>query len=260
MPNCEECPKSKFVAPVTFGDGTVDMGPTTYTSDGITLYKGSVSVEACVPKQSQMSPEAGQAIFTAGTAAEIARSTITTANDLTACIAACTVTTNCIVQFNASAAANSRCVLATFNPVASTAPATATSELQFVYKLPPAGLVAASSVPNAAGKMMSSGHYAHSVITGATLAQWQTVGTNLTSDARTFSTNAATSATLLMKECKKACDNSNVCIGFIAQYVAPNSPTVPAGSVNCYFRGGVDALSTRSFFAIPAGATEGLQW
>lgn len=250
MALCEECGKTKCYAPVA-----TDNGGLPYESEGTTLYTGSVSSEACVPKKSQMSPEAGQAFFTAATATAITRNIVTGANTIAACIAACPTpaNVNCIVQFNASAAPDPGCVVATL-AAASSAPSDTAP--QFVYKLPPVGVVGASSVPQVAGKMMSSGHYAHGTIAAATHADWLTVGTNLTADARMFSAAAtAVSITRKMKECKKICDDSNVCIGFVAE------PAATAGDFNCYFRGGVDALNTRAFFAIPDGdITAPLMW
>jgi hypothetical protein len=210
-----------------------------------------------------MSPEAGQAFFTATTSTTISRIIKPAGNTLDLCIAACAATANlnCMVQFNLTAAEGTRCVVSTLTPATSDAPV-GSGPAQFVYKLPPAGLVAASSVPNSApssvaGKMMSSGHYAHGTIAGAGLTEWLTVGTGLTADARTFSSTAP-SMVGLVKDCKKTCDNSNVCIGFIAM-PAPDA-NAPANSATCYFRGGVDALGTRAFFAIPAGNTATLMW
>ena len=70
-------------------------------------------------------------------------------------------------------------------------------------------------------------------------------------DARTFVTGAAAWDTPSAAdnkgkraECAKKCDASNVCWGFLFD----------AAAGKCLFRGGVDALRTRSFFALPAAA------
>lgn len=53
---CEACPSAKFYAPVD-GNGI------TVTSASTTLFDSVVNAEACVPLQSQLSPQAGQSYF-----------------------------------------------------------------------------------------------------------------------------------------------------------------------------------------------------
>lgn len=51
--------------------------------------------------------------------------------------------------------------------------------------------------------------------------------------------------------CACRCDNSNVCLGFIWN----------AASAACLYRGGVDALATRTFFVLPSTVdTDSLAW
>jgi hypothetical protein len=221
----------------------------TYTSAGTTLYKGSTGVEQCVPKKSQLSPEAGQAYFSEKTTLRL---TTGDASSFSDCVQSCPTNQCCLAQFEAEVGSTAAaCKHLVSAPVVSTA-----SGAQWVYKLPPSELVGASSVlpsdpttpPPVAGtvkaKMMSSGYYAHCAV--ADTAKMLTVGSNLGANARTFynGTAPAVAATLPNKAaCKKLCDDSNVCFGFVV---------VPNGSAfDCYFRGGVDALNGRAFFALP---------
>lgn len=234
---CQACPKSKFYTPV---DG---LG-FTYESDGTTTYPGAFGEEACVPKYSQLSPEAGQAYLAPAAVSSLLTSG--PAADLTACIASCTATKLCLAQFDVAA---STCSKTDLTPVASDA----ASGTQLVYKLPPSTLGSASSVtePEAgkvAGKMMSSGYYAHGALI-ANLAAWNAAGSHLDATARTFATAQATATSTTVKDCKKLCDNSNLCWGFVWDATAKT----------CNFRGGVDALKTRSFFGLPTDAAADLK-
>jgi hypothetical protein len=228
---CQLCPKSKFYTPV---DG---LG-FTYESDGTTTYPGAFGEEACVPKYSQLSPEAGQAYLAPAAVSSLLTST--SATDLTTCIASCTATKLCLAQYDV---ATTTCSKTALTPVASDAAGT-----HLVYKLPPSTLGSASSVtePEAgkvAGKMMSSGYYAHGDIAG--VAAWNTAGSHLDATARTFSTVQVDAPAAGVRDCKKLCDNSNVCWGFVWN----------ASAKTCNFRGGVDALKTRAFFGLPTDAS-----
>ena len=228
LDSCQSCPASSFYPPV---DGAGDV----ISSDGTTLNTGAYGEEACVPKQSQMSPEAGQAYFTPATSVTL---TNATAANLAACLASCPANKCCLAQFDGS-----NCQSATLAPAAATA-----TGPQLAYKLPPSTLGSASSVHHKAkGKMISSGYYAHCDIASADLDSWFTVGSNLTADARTFATGAAVWDTTVTSkaDCKKKCDNSNVCFGFVS--------TTVSGAVRCAYRGGVDALGSRAFFVLPVG-------
>jgi hypothetical protein len=235
----------------------VDGNGATYTSTGTTLYPGSFDKESCVPRRSQLSPEAGQAYLVPGSAL---LGTAETAATLTACIESCPTDQCCLAQYDVTAQKCNKMVLA---PSASDV---ATGK-QLLYKLPPSTLGSASSVPVVAGqepaatpsatvtgKMMASGYYAHCTVPNADAPAWEAAGSNLGSDARTFAKNGAqwTAANTKRDECKKLCDNSNVCWGFV--YDAVNA--------KCSFRGGVDAISTRSFFSLPTGfaALASLKW
>jgi hypothetical protein len=233
---CQLCPDSTFYSPV-------DGAPTSaYTSTGVTLYTGSYSADACVPAQSQLSPEAGQAFFSPTAAIQGVVANATMAN-LTACMATCPAGTFCMTQFDST---TSSCKTANLSLANST---DATDQL--VYKLPPATLSSASSVKDSAvkAKMISSGYYAHGTLPAngtAARTAWNSVGSALGADARTFVTSAAWDLGSSKADCKKKCDNSNVCFGFIFT----SSP------LGCQYRGGVDALTTRSFFVIPASIAD----
>lgn len=230
---CTKCPDTTFYGPV---DGLTP----TYTSEGTTLYKGSTGVEQCVPKKSQLSPEAGQAYFSEKTNPTLLNNTVA-ALTFSQCVESCPADNCCLAQFEAAVGAvPAACRLLIGNPVEASDPTA-----QLVYKLPPSELVGASSV---VGKMMSSGYYAHFARRDADLSELLTVGSNLGANARTFynGTAAAVAATLPNKAaCQKLCDDSNVCFGFVVV------PSATAGQFDCYFRGGVDALNGRAFFALP---------
>ena len=89
--------------------------------------------------------------------------------------------------------------------------------------------------------MMSSGYYAHCTVPLADESKWAAAGSHLGSDARTFVKDAQPKTNTNRGECKKLCDNSNVCWGLVYD----------AASGSCLFRGGVDAIATRSFFSLP---------
>jgi hypothetical protein len=130
--------------------------------------------------------------------------------------------------------------------------------LKLLYKLPPSTLGSASSLKrNVTGanavvrvKMMSSGIYARAAIADDKRANWLSVGTNLDPTARTFSSAVQTSLwrTGSEQDCKTLCDNSNVCWGFLFD------------GTTCLFRGGEDALKTRSFFVLPSGDLSAFNW
>jgi hypothetical protein len=230
---CTACPKTTFYAPV---DGLTGN----YISNGTTLYLGSTSVEQCVPIKSQLSPEAGQAYFNEKTDVAFTNGDATS---FSTCVESCPKNSACLAQFEAAVgAASAACKLL----VASAVPSDYATE-HLVYKLPPSELVGASSV--VVGKMMSSGYYAHFAVPNTALPKLLTVGSNLGANARTFynGTAPAVAATLPKKaDCQKLCDDSNVCFGFV---IVPNE-----SAFDCYFRGGVDALNGRAFFALPTDA------
>lgn len=234
FPNCTACINSTFYAPVDGKDAS-------YTSQGTTLYKGSKSAEACVPKKTQMSPEAGQAFFTPSTNAT--RVNIT-ASTFAACVEACPTDKCCFAQFE-----RGQCSQARLTPEDASA-----TTAQFVYKLPPSTLVGASSVTDVKAKMMSSGYYAHCQVTDVNA--WLTVGSNLNKVAKGFGGKTAQWVSAGSKaDCKKACDNSNICIGFITQ--------LSGTQLQCSYRGGVDSLNSRAFFSLPTDSSvnvDGLGW
>jgi len=245
MQFCQSCPNATFYAPV---DGA---GPQ-WTSIGLTTFPGAVGAESCVPKESQMSPEAGQAYF--GKDADVqGLLTKSTRQTMDACLSSCPADSCCLAQYEVSSKA---CQTATLAPVAADAP----GHYKLLYKLPPSAMGAASSLKAGAsaagsagpaevvkGKMISSGIYARCVVPDSTVDAWFKVGTLLTADARTFSTatNPWDVADYVASEddCKKKCDDSNVCWGFI-YYTQYNQ---------CFYKGGEDALKTRSFFVVPTG-------
>lgn len=232
---CSACPATTFYAPV---DGA---GPA-FTTTGVTLYTGSNGQDACVPKQSQLSQEAGQAYFAPGAAVEPLFTTAAAA-DLATCLAQCSASSGqaCMAQYDVVAKACKTLAL----PLAAS---DATNGTQLLYKLPPSVLGSASSITVGA-KTLSSGFYAHTDVT-LNAATWESAGTNLGTDARTFVKGAAQWATGVTRDvCSKACDASNVCWGFLYN---------PAGTGSCLYRGGVDALATRAVFTVPDAAAASL--
>lgn len=242
LTTCQACPNSDFYTPVD-GNGNV------FSSAGTTAYTSSFGAEACFPIKSQLSPEAGQA-YIAPDSASYTLYTVADATTLADCVAQCGDNQCCMAQWDAAA---NNCRTAKLNAASSEA----TTGRQIVYKLPPSTLGSASSVGEAAadvkGKMMSSGYYAHCTVPDntAVAAKWAVAGSNLDATARTFAT-AAVEHIATHAECKKLCDNSNVCWGFVFEAAAAGSPG------KCSFRGGVDALKTRSFFSVPTAVTGGL--
>lgn len=223
-----------------------------WTSVGLTTFPGAVGAESCVPKESQLSPEAGQAYFDQD---PLVQSLLTnsTKQTLGACLSSCPANSCCLAQYDVS---GKSCQTASLAPVA----ADDAGYYRVLYKLPPSAISAAASVKDNAGaangeatgaevvkgKMMSSGIYARCLIPDDLIDNWMKVGTMLTSDARTFST--ATDKWEVADggsedDCKKKCDNSNVCWGFV-YYTQYNV---------CWYKGGVDALKSRSFFVVPTG-------
>ena len=231
LTTCQACPTTPFYAPV---DGAGD----TYVSDGTTTYPTSHGAEACVPKQSQLSPEAGQAYIAPGSSAMSLLSSAP-APTLKACLDSCPAGQCCLAQYDVT---GKLCYSVALAPVAASA-----AGQSLVYKLPPSTLGSASSLEEPAavkGKTMSSGYYAHCAIPTASAAAWAGAGTGLGADARTFVQGGAQKRVVSDRaECKKLCDDSNVCWGFVFD----------SADSSCSFRGGVDALATRSFFALPSG-------
>lgn len=233
---CQACPSSDFYTPVD-GNGTI------FNSAGTTAYPASHGAEACFPIKSQLSPEAGQAYIAPGTTSYDLY-TVADAATLAACVSLCGDNQCCMAQWDAEAG---KCRTAKLDAASSEA---ATGK-QIVYKLPPSSLGSASSMGEGdaavKGKMMSSGYYAHCTVPAADAAKWAAAGSDLDATARTFAT-AAVEIVSTRAECKKLCDNSNVCWGFVFD----------AAAGKCSFRGGVDALKTRSFFSVPTAVADGL--
>jgi hypothetical protein len=223
----------------------VDGDGTTVTTNGTTLFDGAFGAEACVPWQNQLSPEAGQAYFAADNAPVLDLLNVSTRVNIGACFSACPADRCCLMQYSV---ANRTCRIGALLPVAFDA--NVTTGMQLLYKLPPSTMGSASSVaelpadPSVSAKTIASGYYATCSIPAATAAIWQTAGTNLGPDARTFAAGAAVWDTTSANRaaCQRKCDNSNVCWGVIFD----------AASGACLYRGGVDALATRSFFVMPA--------
>jgi hypothetical protein len=236
LTQCQACPNTLFYAPIAGG------GPA-WTSQGTTLFKGAMGVEACVPVQSQLSPEAGQAYFSPASAMQLVLRN-STATTLAACLAACGSEGCCLAQWEAAAQ--------TCQTVSLRVSSAGAGGYQLQYKLPPSTLVAASSVDKTNAKMMASGYYAYCTVAEGNLAAWETAGVTLTTDARTFSSDPLPVWDLSLDggaSCRRNCDNSNVCWGFIY-----NSDTEI-----CLYKGGVDALNYRSFFVLPGTPSPGPQ-
>lgn len=101
-------------------------------------------------------------------------------------------------------------------------------------------------------KMMASGFYARCAITNDKVSSWLKAGVPLNPDtAQTFKwgTQPYQSWDLGKSEadCQKKCDNSVVCWGFLYDTY----------STACLYKGGEDALRSRSFFVMPNLASVG---
>lgn len=283
LAECMACPNSTFYPPID-GIGVA------YTSIATTFSTGATGVDWCVPMQSQLSPEAGQAYFNAA----LTPGTLNTlfeepAASLEACLAICPYDMCCMAQYDTEAGT---CKYAHLPPASPTE-----TGAQLFYKLPAAGLTSASSIragnqsaaaapvpvaranswgmsskaprvlngtkititvrrqqaasgsvsaqsakagPAVRAKTLGSGSYARCVIQPSQAPAWAQVGTTLGLDARTFARGAATWLDVTdIVACQELCDNSNVCWGGIYD------------NGRCLFRGGEDALHTRSFFNLP---------
>lgn len=222
-----------------------------WTSESTTLYQGATAADDCVPKQAQLAPEAGQAFFSFESGMQSLLTSTQQAN-LSACLGSCPAGSCCFAQYDV---ANSTCHTIALDPAA----ADGASGLQVVYKLPPSGLIGASSVSNHAGgnnelraSSLASGYYATCAVPSASASAWLTAGSSLGPDARTFVTvGAAWHTGATRAACRARCDDSNVCWGYL--YDATNSA--------CLYRGGVDALASRAFFELPTAADfAALKW
>jgi hypothetical protein len=224
---CQACPDTTFY-PASNGVGEA------WTSTGTTTYQGAAGVEACVPRQSQLSTGAGQAYF--GNISGVARlATQIVAPTLAACLAACPLAGCCMAQYHAP---SRNCTTFTLPPAGST-----TVGWKLLYKLPPSSQGAAASVDKARADGVPSGFYARALIPDTAKAEWLRVGTNLATDARTI-TSAPQSALWYAgseADCRNKCDSSDVCWGFIFD------------RSSCLFRAGQDEPHTRAFFVLPAG-------
>lgn len=238
---CQPCAKATFYPPV---DGAGDR----WTSTGLTTFPGAIGPEFCVTKESQLSPEAGQAYFDKSPESPLVQEemlTNTSRASLGACMASCPAGSCCLAEYNT---ASKVCLTASFTPIG-----TDSADAQkLYYKLASSAMGSASSVTDgpegsevAKAKMMSSGMYARC---SATAELWMMVGTPLTADARTFVSpdKIWDNVDFVSSEddCKKKCDASNVCWGFIMQ-------SYGLYSKQCLYKGGEDALNTRSFFVVP---------
>lgn len=273
---CLACQSSTFYPPV--GGLNPPAWSVVISSNGTTLYTGSFTEASCVPTQTQMSPEAGQAFWNASLAASLASTpgnagagkfAIVKTSSHAACINACQNTT-LLSAFNVPNANNfpgrlcltqydgANCSIAAMIPLQSGA----STIDRLYYKLPPATLGSASKLHNnkaVKASMMSSGFYAIGTLPEAPASPynlWTSIGSPLTADARTFAANQALlrdgpitgqSSAASIKACKTKCDNSDVCVMFFASV----TPT----SVTCWYRGGIDALATRSFAMLPPASS-----
>lgn len=98
----------------------------------------------------------------------------------------------------------------------------------------------AQQEPKVGAKTLASGLYARCALPEAHADAWVHIGSTLGLDARTFVHEPALWHTSTLEACQELCDNSNVCWGGIYK------------NGQCMFRGGIDALHTRSFFSLPA--------
>jgi hypothetical protein len=68
---------------------------------GTTFFKGSQGIDFCLPKESQLSPDAGQIYFSAAVLPELTLSV--PRPSLAACIATCPPNRGCMVQYDVGA-------------------------------------------------------------------------------------------------------------------------------------------------------------
>lgn len=240
LTECSACPTVPFYAPV-------DGSGTTWVSNSTTLFTAAYGAEACVPQQSQLSPEAGQAFFAQESPMQ-SLLTSTQQPDLAACLASCPASSCCMAQYEVT---NATCRTAALMPAQADTPITS---LLLRYKLPPSAMGAAASVPDSSGgeqkrvaaKTISSGYYASCVLPDDSAVTWaEGAGSNLGADAFTFVTgDPVWDSGTTQAACQARCDDSNVCWGYVWE----------GQSESCLYRGGVDALATRSFFVLPSAS------
>jgi hypothetical protein len=188
---------------------------------------GAAGAESCVPQQSQLAPEAGQAFFAPGSPTQPLLRLSPQPTDLAGCLAACPANSCCWAQYNAT---NGSCAAAVLEPADAH---TSVSGLLLLHRLPAAAMAAASSAaarPRASAQTLASGAYAACAIPAAAAGAWQAgAGTSLGADARTFATASVWDAATTRARCQAKCDESNVCFGVI--WDATNQA--------CLYRGGV---------------------
>lgn len=248
---CTACPVAKYYMPVSGLNVTI-------SSLGWTTYPGAFGEEVCVSKTSQVSPDGGQA-FLPNISNPAPFTLAGTSNDtLDKCINACDPPNQrlCFAQWDTQ---TKKCAFATLAPIASNN----ASVVHLVYKLLPSSVSAASSLqpgaasaapdaatdgppsPKVAVKSMPSGYYAHGHIVASDIAAWSGLGSHLTESANTFSSSEDLRTNVNdVKDCKKICDNSAVCWGFVWTPSAGNQGT-------CNFRGAIDATNSVAFFDMP---------
>lgn len=198
--------------------------------------------------------------------------TSSSAGTLAACINSCPANACCWAQWEA---ATTTCRRATLTAVGADVPGP-----RLHTKLSPSAMSSAASANRtrrygdggiAKANMLSSGIYSRCLIPAAQKAAWLAVGSTLDpSDAQTFSrasVNASWETVATPEDCERKCDNSNVCWGFVldnneavpsafniftGRWEAVGNPR-PTNGWRCLYRGGIDALRTRSFFVVPTG-------
>lgn len=196
------CPSTSFVAPV---DG---LGPT-WVSGGTTLALGAKGEEACVPRESQLSPDAGQAYINANLLPKIAKAAAAPA--LADCIKACPPEQACLTQWNATA---QQCYVVglAFDTDGATG-------LKLAYKLPPSTLSSASSTrrnatrartPALRAKTLASGMYARAAIPAGDAQLWLAAGVALdpTTAQKFVKGGGVYDEGKSEVDCQRKCDNS----------------------------------------------------
>ncbi len=118
------------------------------------------------------------------------------------------------------------------------------------FVAPQASAAPSDQATSVRAKMMASGFYARLAISDDKVTSWLKAGVPLDPQrAQTFKWGAAPEWDLNMTDeaCGKKCDDSVICWGFLYDTVAQK----------CLYRGGEDALKSRSFFVMPNMAAVG---
>ncbi len=231
-------------------------------STGITVVRGAISADACIPRTAQLPNPAGDRMALPGsmfgpnntnpidlTSSAATEQSINAA--LITCVFACPVSSCCIAELQRNST-DVACRRAVLTPAASLA-AGALAGARMYYKLPPSEFAAAST-NNISAKTISSGIYAIcNIDTWATEASDGKVGTSTDPTKVEVGNHANWTECTTVAACKARCDASAPCWGF-----------VEVAGKGFALRGGEMSVGGRAFFVSPNGANfpalDTLQW